>query len=382
MTSAARRASLASSIVQQPRAPERYDAGLRDSARWMPVTSWPASAARAAATAESTPPDMAATTLIGTAAARARSTTGPIASTSASTSAAVRCGRARSAASGARPPRRSPSRAARARAGARRPSRPSRWSTRCRGRRAASAASRPRSRGSRGARCRAAGRSPPVQRAPCRWASGTTSMTRRTRSSRSAATRAACSAWCLTASSTAAANPAIAGVSRVPLRMSRSWPPPWTSGVDAELAAHDERADAVRAADLVAGEGQRVDAGGGEVDRHRRRPPGRRRCAPGCRARPRCATTSSIGWSVPTSLLAHITEISATGRGSRSTQPRAARRGRAGRVRVDGQQLDLGLALVLGSQCSGSSTAWCSTAVVTGCGCGAGPRRRGPSRGP
>src|SRR5690242_181351 len=64
MTSAARRASLASSIVQQPRAPERYDAGLRDSARWMPVTSWPASAARAAATAESTPPDMAATTLI------------------------------------------------------------------------------------------------------------------------------------------------------------------------------------------------------------------------------------------------------------------------------------------------------------------------------
>src|SRR6476469_4640604 len=63
ITSAARRASLESSIVQQPRAPERYDAGLRDSARWMPVTSWPASAARAAATAESTPPDMAATTL-------------------------------------------------------------------------------------------------------------------------------------------------------------------------------------------------------------------------------------------------------------------------------------------------------------------------------
>src|SRR4051794_22991667 len=65
MTSAARRASLESSIVQHPRAPERYDAGLRDSARWMPVTSWPASWARAAATAESTPPDMAATTLTG-----------------------------------------------------------------------------------------------------------------------------------------------------------------------------------------------------------------------------------------------------------------------------------------------------------------------------
>ena len=98
MTSAARRASLASSIVQQPRAPERYDAGLRDSARWTPVTSWPASAARAAATAESTPPDMAAMTLHVAAppqgphiarAARARSTTGPIASTTASTSAWV-----------------------------------------------------------------------------------------------------------------------------------------------------------------------------------------------------------------------------------------------------------------------------------------------------
>src|SRR4249919_259600 len=67
ITSAARRASLASSIVQQPRAPERYDAGLRDSARWIPVTSWPSSTARAAATAESTPPDMAATTFMRTA---------------------------------------------------------------------------------------------------------------------------------------------------------------------------------------------------------------------------------------------------------------------------------------------------------------------------
>src|SRR6478735_4731833 len=64
ITSAARRASLASSMVQQPRAPERYDAGLRERARWMPVTSWPASAARAAATAESTPPDMAARTFM------------------------------------------------------------------------------------------------------------------------------------------------------------------------------------------------------------------------------------------------------------------------------------------------------------------------------
>src|SRR5688500_15608927 len=64
MTSAARRASRASSRVQQPRAPLRNDCGLLDSARCTPVKSWPASCARAAATAESTPPDIAASTLI------------------------------------------------------------------------------------------------------------------------------------------------------------------------------------------------------------------------------------------------------------------------------------------------------------------------------
>ena len=62
MTSAARRASRESSMVQQPRAPVRKDCGLAESARWTPVTSCPASTARAAATAESTPPDMAAST--------------------------------------------------------------------------------------------------------------------------------------------------------------------------------------------------------------------------------------------------------------------------------------------------------------------------------
>ena len=64
MTSAARRASCESSIVQQPRAPERYFCGLLESARWTPITSWPSSTARAAATAESTPPDIAAMSFI------------------------------------------------------------------------------------------------------------------------------------------------------------------------------------------------------------------------------------------------------------------------------------------------------------------------------
>src|SRR5215472_762490 len=62
ITSAARRASRASSSVQQPRAPVRYELGFRDRARCTPVTSYPASATLAAATAESTPPDIAAST--------------------------------------------------------------------------------------------------------------------------------------------------------------------------------------------------------------------------------------------------------------------------------------------------------------------------------
>src|SRR5262245_15780644 len=65
ITSAARRASRASSRVQQPRAPVRNDLGLLESARCTPTTSYPASAARAAATAESTPPDIAASTRRG-----------------------------------------------------------------------------------------------------------------------------------------------------------------------------------------------------------------------------------------------------------------------------------------------------------------------------
>ena len=101
-----------------------------------------------------------------------------------------------------------------------------------RGRRAASAASRPRSRGSRGGRCRASSVAPTSSWAPCRWASGTDLDAPGAPGRRAGPpTRAAWSACCLTASSTAAAKPAIAGVSMVPERMSRSWPPPCTSGV-------------------------------------------------------------------------------------------------------------------------------------------------------
>ena len=48
--------------------------------------------------------------------------------------------------------------------------------------------------------------------------------------------------------------------SSVPERTSRSWPPPCSSGVSATLAAEQQRAGAERAAELVPGERQRVDA--------------------------------------------------------------------------------------------------------------------------
>ena len=62
--SQARQASRESSMVQQPRLPVRSVPGIRLRARCTPTTSWPASTARAAATAESTPPLIAASTFM------------------------------------------------------------------------------------------------------------------------------------------------------------------------------------------------------------------------------------------------------------------------------------------------------------------------------
>ena len=172
---------------------------------------------------------------------------------------------------------------------------------------------------------------------PCRWASGTTSVTRRTRSSRSAAIRSAYSGWALTACSTAVAKPAMAGMSRVPLRMSRSWPPPWSSGVRSSRRSTSAPTPygppslwpvRVSASTPLAAKstGTAPTAWTASV----------------CTGMPwadASATTSSIGWSVPTSLLAHITEISGDGR--RVALDSLADGGRVEpAVAVDGQQLD------------------------------------------
>ena len=119
-------------------------------------------------------------------------------------------------------------------------------------------------------RRRAAG---PVGRAsgsgPRRTASGTAARTPRTRSSRSAARRAACSGRCAgrrrRPRRRRTARPA---VSSVPERTPRSWPPPCSTGVRSRPRRASSAPIAERAADLVPADRHGVQARGGEVDRH------------------------------------------------------------------------------------------------------------------
>ena len=210
-----------------------------------------------------------------------------------------------------------------------------------------------------GSRCTPAGRAP-----PWRCASGTTSMhparPGRRAARRPGRRRSACS---LTASSTAAAKPAIAGVSIVPLRMSRSWPPPCSSGVTLDLAAR-------RSA--------------------RRRRTGRRACAPVRVSASTPLAAKSTG-TAPTAWTASVcTGMPCSARDrddlvdrleradlvvgphhgdqrdrrrGRARPPRAARRRRAGRRRRPAAARPR-RPRASRSQSSGSSTAWCSTAVA------------------
>ena len=105
---------------------------------------------------------------------------------------------------------------------------------------------------------------------PLSCASGTARRARRRRASRAARrpARATAASRRSTASVAAVARPTAPATSSVPERTSRSWPPPCSSGTHADVAAQQQRAGADRAAELVPGHGQRVDPGGGEVDRH------------------------------------------------------------------------------------------------------------------
>ena len=247
--------------MQQPRR-RCAGAGLRDSARCTPTTSCPASTARAAATAESTPPLMAASTLISDAACGRRPCAAPRARSTAAGQRRAAARRRRPAVRGVaegeaqRRPRAAvvvarPSRAARGWAGPRRPSRPSRWSTRCRWASSSSSSASPSQPGKE--KCalpgsRSAGSGSPLQHG----------VRARPRGRRRPARRAARAdpGGLAGRSSAAHARPrrrsrAIAGASRVPERTSRSWPPPCSSGTQLDVAAEQQRADADRAAELV-----------------------------------------------------------------------------------------------------------------------------------
>ena len=166
---------------------------------------------------------------------------------------------------------------------------------------------------------------------PLSWASGTCSCSRATSPSRSALTRAACSACRATASSTARANPAMAGVSIVPERMSRSWPPPCSCGVTSRSRRTTSAPTPYGPPTLCA---VSVSASTPEAAKSTGTWP--TACtASVCTGMPwacASATTSATGWTVPTSLLAHITETRATLAG-RARGSRAARRRRGVRAR-------------------------------------------------
>ena len=77
------------------------------------------------------------------------------------------------------------------------------------------------------------------------------------------------------------------------------------------------------------------------------------------------AASSATGWTVPTSLLAHIAVTSATSSPCSVELGPRARPGSTRPCASTGSQLDLG-ALVLGrASRTASSTAWCSTALAS-----------------
>ena len=352
-TSAARRASRASSAVQQPRAPVRRVAGLRDSARCTPTTSCPASTARAAATAESTPPLIAARTLISAPPAAAATAPAPRARSTAAGSAVDDGGdvglgggvpeREPQAPSGPRRPAR-PSRAARGWAAARRPGRPTRSSTRCPGRRAGRAASRRRSRGTRGSQAgQPAGRVRVAVHDDVRdRAHGSPA----TSASRSAVSRTRVPASSLDGEPRprrrTPGSRARRGCRCAP---ARSWPPPCSSGDSsaprtATSAPTPTGPPSLWPVTVIRSRPLRAKSTGTWPTA----------CtASECTGIPcswAISTTSATGWTVPTSLLAHITLTSATD--SRVVLDQRARRrpARPGPTASTGSQHDLGALVV------------------------------------
>ncbi len=101
-------------------------------------------------------------------------------------------------------------------------------------------------------------------------------------------------------------------------------------------------------------------------------------CNGHARARGAGAATSATGWTVPTSLFAHITVTSGDRAGVARDSSRSARRDRRARARSTGSQLDLGALVRRRATATASSTAWCSTALARIAATAAGPRPARP----
>ena len=127
-------------------------------------------------------------------------------------------------------------------------------------------------------------------------------------------------------------------------------------------AANPQRAGALRAAELVAGERQQVDAERAGRRPAACRPSARRRCGRARRARVAIAARSAIGWIVPISLLACITETSAV-----SAVIAAAQRLRRDRRRSPSRAASVTVQPRRASALAVCSTASCSMPLVTRC---------------
>ena len=110
------------------------------------------------------------------------------------------------------------------------------------------------------------------------------------------------------ASRRAAAMPGDAAATfSVPARLPRSWAPPSMRGRQGHALADIQQADAPRAVELVAGQGQHVDVHACPRRWAHGRQPAPHRCGTGRRVRGTPRRSRAIGWIVPISLLAYMT---------------------------------------------------------------------------
>ncbi len=197
---------------------------------------------------------------------------------------------------------------------------------------------------------------------PLSTTSGTASRTRWMSSSRSADSRACRASCSRTAVLTAAARPAMAGASSVPERTSRSCPPPCCTDTGVSPLASSSAPAPMGPPTLWP---VSVSASAPEPEKDTGN------CPSACTASVwngmpwswAMAASTWIGWTVPTSLLAHMMLIMATSSGSRSMAARSV----SGWTRPSSSTSSSSTSApwLSASHWAGSSAAWCSTELIS-----------------